>query len=49
MENLYSSLIMKLIYWKRDVIRNDIIFRDVSDVPLSGQKSRKLLYGEGKS
>ena len=30
MVNLYCGLIMKLIYWKNDVIRNDVIFHDVT-------------------
>ena len=30
MANLYCGLIMELIYWKNDVIRNDVIFNDVT-------------------
>ena len=30
MANLYCGLIMQLIFWKNDVIRNDIIFHDVT-------------------
>ena len=30
MANLYCGLVMKLIDWKSDVIRNDVIFRDVT-------------------
>ena len=30
MANLYCGLIMKLIYWKNDVIRNEVIFHDVT-------------------
>ena len=29
MANLYCGLMMKLIYWINDVIRNDVIFHDV--------------------
>ena len=30
MANLYCGLIMKYIYWKNDVIRNDFIIHDVT-------------------
>ena len=30
MANLYCGLIMKLIYWKNNVIGNDAIFHDVT-------------------
>ena len=30
MANSYCGLIIKLIYWKNDVIRNDVIFHDVT-------------------
>ena len=30
MANLYCGLLMKLIFWKNDVIRNDVIVYDVT-------------------
>ena len=35
MANLYCGLIMKLIYWKNDVISNDAIFHGVTRCSMS--------------